>query len=70
MYSSDKLHFWEPASNVRENRGKPGEMGKAVKLSPQMERLAQDQFKLNQFNVLASDVISLNRSLPDVRLSG
>ena len=70
VYPASKLHKWELAKVVLEESGKPGEMGKAVKLSAAMERLATDKFKLNQFNVLASDAISLNRSLPDVRLSG
>lgn len=55
---------------VGEQPGSPGEMGRPVKLPPAVERLVQDKFKINQFNVLASDAISLNRSLPDVRLAG
>jgi len=64
------LQKWEKAPTVKEHSGSPGEMGKPVKLPPAVERLVADKFKLNQFNVLASDAISLNRSLPDVRLSG
>lgn len=69
-YPISELHLWEKAPVIRENHGSPGEMGKAVKLPPAVERLVADKFKLNQFNVLASDAISLNRSLPDVRLAG
>lgn len=69
-YTADKLHKWKLAPTIEEQHGKPGEMGKAVKLPANLERLAADKFKLNQFNVLASDAISLNRSLPDVRLPG
>ena len=69
-YPKSKLHAWKAMPPVPENYGSPGEMGKAVKLPPSVERLVSDKFKINQFNVLASDAISLIRSLPDVRLSG
>lgn len=48
----------------------PGEMGKAVIIPKEEESLKNEKFKLNQFNLLASDKIALNRSLLDVRMDG
>lgn len=61
---------WVPAPVVPEQVGQPGEMGKPVQLPAEQESLMREKFRLNQFNLLASDSISLNRSLPDVRLEG
>ncbi|XP_035218090.1 polypeptide N-acetylgalactosaminyltransferase 1-like [Stegodyphus dumicola] len=47
-----------------------GEMGRAVVIPPEEEELRKEKFKLNQFNLLASDRIALNRTLPDVRAEG
>lgn len=46
----------------------PGEDGKGVQLLEEEEALRKEKFALNQFNLLASDAIALNRSIPDVRM--
>lgn len=69
-YKPTLLNRWKPAPTVQPIKGSPGEMGKAVQIAPEKEALMKEKFKLNQFNLLASDMISLNRSLTDVRLEG
>lgn len=46
----------------------PGEMGRPVVIGEERQAEMKEQFKINQFNILASDLISANRSLPDVRM--
>ena len=41
----------------------PGEMGAAVKIPKEMEEKKKKMFKENQFNLLASNMISVNRTL-------
>ncbi|XP_067891409.1 polypeptide N-acetylgalactosaminyltransferase 13 isoform X4 [Heterodontus francisci] len=48
----------------------PGEMGKAVLIPKEDQEKMRDLFKINQFNLMASDMIAFNRTLPDVRLEG
>lgn len=69
-YPVKDLRRWKPAPSVLPQHGQPGELGKAVRIPPDQEGLMKEKFKLNQFNLLASDMISFNRSLTDVRLSG
>lgn len=69
-YPSVVLKKWFLAPSVQEAKGKPGEMGKPVKIPADMKDLMKEKFKENQFNLLASDMISLNRSLTDVRHEG
>lgn len=66
-YRPVELKKWRTAPVVKENPGKPGEMGKAVKMKSYQQEEMKEKFKENQFNLLASDMILLNRSLADVR---
>ena len=43
-------------------------MGKAVIIPKDKEAQSKEMFKINQFNLLASEMMSLNRSLPDYRM--
>jgi polypeptide N-acetylgalactosaminyltransferase len=45
-------------------------LGKPVNIPQEQEAMMKEKFKLNQFNIMASDMISLNRSLQDVRQEG
>ncbi|XP_069791624.1 polypeptide N-acetylgalactosaminyltransferase 13 isoform X1 [Narcine bancroftii] len=45
-------------------------MGKAVLIPKEDQEKMSELFKINQFNLMASDMIALNRTLPDVRLEG
>ncbi|VDD86054.1 unnamed protein product [Enterobius vermicularis] len=49
------------------SRDGPGEMGSPVVLDASYKEEKDRKFKLNQFNLLASDMISINRTLPDYR---
>ncbi|KAK0079356.1 hypothetical protein PV325_001360 [Microctonus aethiopoides] len=69
-YAQSELQLWRPAKVIRESKGSPGELGSAVHIGREDEAKQQELFKLNQFNLMASDMISLNRSLKDVRLEG
>ena len=48
----------------------PREMGKPVVIPKEDQEKMKEMFKINQFNLMASEMIALNRSLPDVRLEG
>lgn len=45
----------------------PGEYGKPVILTDDLQIKADERFDENYFNVVASDMIALNRTLPDQR---
>jgi polypeptide N-acetylgalactosaminyltransferase len=68
FYPDHLLKSWAPAAVVTKHAGLPGEMGKAVKIPSDKEEEKNEKFRINQFNLLASEMISLNRSLQDVRL--
>jgi len=67
-YKKKSLNSWKLAPVVPKNKGLPGEMGKAVVIPKDREEEKKEKFKINQFNLVASEMISLNRSLADVRL--
>ena len=55
---------------VQKHHEGPGEMGKPVVILKEDQEKFKEIFKINQFNLMASEMIALNRSLPDVRLEG
>ncbi|KAJ8353899.1 hypothetical protein SKAU_G00214660 [Synaphobranchus kaupii] len=55
---------------VQRPRDGPGEMGKPVVIPKENQEKMREMFKINQFNLMASEMIALNRTLPDVRLEG
>ena len=46
----------------------PGENGRPVEMNKEDQVHYKEKFQLNQFNLIASDRIALNRSLPDFRM--
>lgn len=42
-------------------------IGKPVVIPPERKYEAQERFELHQFNLVASDMMSLNRTYPDMR---
>ena len=44
-----------------------GEQGRGVKVPSNLKASAKKRFKENQFNIVASDLIALNRAVPDQR---
>ena len=69
-YPDSLLHTWQPAPTVLKAPGATaGEMGNSVLIPKEREEEKKEKFKINQFNLLASEMISLNRSLQDVRLA-
>ncbi len=43
-------------------------MGRPVHIEKRLEPEMKKKFKLNEFNIMASDRIAINRTLPDVRM--
>jgi polypeptide N-acetylgalactosaminyltransferase len=62
-----KSWFIEDDGEAKNPSDWPGEGGKAVVLSPVQRDESKKRFKENQFNIVASDLIALNRSLTDQR---
>ena len=44
-----------------------GEQGNSVEVPAHMQQEKEKRFLENQFNVVASELVSINRSLPDYR---
>lgn len=66
-YQASRLHTWiEPPMQLPID-GRQGENGTGFIASPELRPLMKKLHAENNFNLLASQMISVNRSLPDVR---
>ncbi|XP_042145810.1 polypeptide N-acetylgalactosaminyltransferase 10 isoform X1 [Ixodes scapularis] len=70
--STEKDRDWHnyPQMQKEASAKGPGEQGLAFFLPAGLEQKKEQLYKVNGFNALASDFISLNRSLPDIRHPG
>ena len=66
-YPLDSLVEWKPLVVDQGGRELPGEMGKAVDIPEDKKEEADKTYSVNQLNLVASNMISLNRSLADAR---
>ncbi|XP_037071463.1 N-acetylgalactosaminyltransferase 6-like isoform X2 [Pollicipes pollicipes] len=72
--TSDQIHHlekvdWHDREQIKRDaeRKGPAERGQSFQLPPDLEAQKDKLYKVNGFNALASDQISLNRSLTDIR---
>lgn len=65
----DKLKMWfkEEIPEEKNPSSWPGENGRGVSIPEDLKAESERRYKENQFNIVASDMIALNRSLPDQR---
>ena len=71
LFFQDKLVSWtEPTEedfSAPDSDGGPGSLGRPVRLSPEQKRESKASMGLHQLSIVASDLVPLNRSLPDYR---
>lgn len=66
-YDDEKLVEWEPAPPIHHDPTEPGHLGKPVILPAELKESAKKRFPEHMINVVASDLVSFNRTLPDIR---
>ena len=66
-YPEHKLFSWNSPQEPEFDPDAPGEMGKPVILDKARDREVKAKSSLHSLNLVATDLISLNRSLPDFR---
>ena len=71
-HNTAKIHEYRQtrylAYRARSDQSGPGENGTAVVLTEQDEQLAKETVKDGSINVVASEKIALDRSIPDLRI--
>ena len=53
--------------NNKNSYYRPGEDGKGVEIPDHLKEESERRYKENQFNIVVSEMIALDRSLPDLR---
>lgn len=66
-YMDEELVEWSPAPSYKGDPNEPGYLGTAVIIPPEKQEESKKRFKENEFNVVASEMMSYNRTLTDGR---
>ena len=66
-YPQSAVYLWEEPDEPQSDPEAPGDMGEGVTLSGIKEKEAKLKSSIHQLNLVVSDMIPLNRSLPDHR---
>ncbi|XP_031629086.1 polypeptide N-acetylgalactosaminyltransferase 13-like [Contarinia nasturtii] len=66
-YSDSELVEWKPAPAPINRPGEPGNLGEAVVVPEELKEEATRRFSENNFDIVANELMSMNRSLPDMR---
>jgi len=66
-YRDDELVEWTPAPAPVSRPGEPGDLGAAVEIPAHLKEEAKRRFTEHQFDVVANELMSLNRTMPDIR---
>jgi hypothetical protein len=62
-----QIKYWYKKIDNIPISDRPGENGKGVEIPDDLKEESERRFKENQFNIVASELIALDRSLPDIR---
>ena len=67
-YKAYNLTYFEVKTYTQENRKGPGENGDPVTLEGKDRDLGKETYHEHEFNIVVSDKIAMDRSIPDNRV--
>lgn len=67
VYDDSDLTEWTPAKKSKSRPEEPGDLGKPVNVPDNLKEDAKRRFTENYFNVVANELMPLDRTLADFR---
>ncbi|XP_055295467.1 polypeptide N-acetylgalactosaminyltransferase 13-like [Sitodiplosis mosellana] len=66
-YLDSELVEWEPAPEPISRPEEPGNLGNVVNIPSELKEEADKRWSEHRFNIIANEMMSLNRTMPDIR---